>query len=292
MSTSPSAPASLPRPVRTAAFQGAHGAYSDMAARGALPGVETLPCGTFGEAFAAVRDGRADRAVIPVDNTLAGRVADVHELLPAGGLYVVGEYFLPIRHCLLGVKGAKTSDIKEVWSHPHALPQCRRMVARLGAKGVVHADTAGAAADIAKAGDKSRAAIASALAAELYGLDIIEENIQDAPHNFTRFLILAPEEAVPAAQAGQKYLTSLVFQVKNMPAALHRALTGLALRDINLVKLESYIDARFQAAQFYAEAEGHPDSAAMMQALADLRMNTASLRLLGTYPAHEFRYSQ
>lgn len=284
---------STPRPaaVKTAAFQGAHGAYSDMAARAALPGAATLPCGSFAEAFTAVREGRADRAVIPVDNTLAGRVADVHELLPEGGLFVVGEYFLPIRHCLLGVKGSKISDIKEIWSHPHALPQCRRLVARLGAKGVVHADTAGAAADIARAGDKSRAAIAGALAAELYNLDIIEENVQDAPHNFTRFLILAPEESVPAIEPDRQYLTSLVFQVKNMPAALHRALTGLALRDINLTKLESYIDQRFQAARFYAEAEGHPDSAAMMQALADLRMNTASLRVLGTYEAHEFRYN-
>jgi prephenate dehydratase len=263
-----------------------------MAARAALPGAETVPCGSFAEAFAAVREGRADRAVIPVDNTLAGRVADVHELLPEGGLFVVGEYFLPIRHCLLGVKGAKASDIKEIWSHPHALPQCRKMLARLNARGVVHADTAGAAADIARTGDKSRAAIAGALAAELYGLDIIEENVQDAAHNFTRFLILSPEAATPAIQPEVKYLTSMVFQVKNMPAALHRALTGLALRDINLVKLESYIDSRFQAARFYAEAEGHPDSAVMMQAMADLRMNTATLRILGAYEAHEFRYSQ
>lgn len=290
MSTPRPHPAS--RPVKTAAFQGAKGAYSDMAARDALPGADTVPCGSFAEAFAAVREGRADRAVIPVDNTLAGRVADVHELLPEGGLFVTGEYFLPIRHCLLGVKGAKTSDINEIWSHPHALPQCRKLLARLNAKGVVHADTAGAAADVARAGDKSRAAIAGALAAELYGLDIIEENVQDAAHNFTRFLILAPEAATPPLQEGAKYLTSMVFQVKNMPAALHRALTGLALRDINLVKLESYIDSRFQAARFYAEAEGHPDSATMMQALADLRMNTATLRLLGTYQAHEFRYSQ
>lgn len=275
--------------VKTAAFQGAKGAYSDMAARAALPGVETVPCGTFAEAFAAVREGRADRAVIPVDNTLAGRVADVHELLPEGGLFVVGEYFLPIRHCLLGVKGAKASDIKEVWSHTHALPQCRKALARLGAKACIHADTAGAAADIAQAGDKSRAAIASALAAELYGLDIIEENVQDAPHNATRFLVLAREGVVPPYQPGERVMTSIVFEVKNMPAALYRALTGLALRDINLVKLESYIDVKFRAARFYAEAEGHPDNAAMAQALADLQMNTAAMRLLGTYAAHEFR---
>lgn len=278
-----------PTPVKTASFQGAPGAYSDMAARAALPGVEGLPCGTFAEAFAAVREGRADRAVIPVDNTLAGRVADVHELLPEGGLYVTGEYFLPIRHCLLGVRGAKASDIKEVWSHTHALPQCRALLRRLGAKACVHADTAGAARDIAAAGDKSRAAIASALAAEIYDLDIIEENVQDAAHNATRFLVLARDPAVPDYRAGERYLTSIVFEVKNMPAALYKALTGLALRDINLVKLESYIDARFRAARFYAEAEGHPAAAAMTQALADLQHNTAMLRVLGTYAAHEFR---
>jgi prephenate dehydratase len=275
--------------IKTAAFQGARGAYSDMAARGALPGVETVPCGTFAEAFAAVRDKRADRAVIPVDNTLAGRVADVHELLPEGGLYVTGEYFLPIRHCLLGVKGAKAADITEVWSHPHALPQCRNMLRRLGARACIHADTAGAAEDVAKAGDKSRGAIASALAAELYGLDIIEENVQDAAHNATRFLILAREPVAPDYKAGERYLTSIVFEVKNTPAALYKALTGLALRDINLVKLESYIDARFRAARFYAEAEGHPAAAAMTQALADLQHNTAMLRVLGTYEADGFR---
>ena len=273
----------------TIAFQGAPGAYSDMAARALFPGADPLPCATFADAFAAVRDGRADRAVIPVDNTLAGRVADVHALLPEGGLAVTGEYFLPIRHNLLGLKGAGTGDIRHVWSHAHALPQCRRLLARLGAQAHVHGDTAGAAADVARRGDPAHAAIASALAAQLYGLEIIEADVQDAADNHTRFLALARESAVPPLAAGGAHLTSLVFQVKNTPAALYKALEGFAMMGVNLAKLESYQDEKFAAARFYGEVEGHPDSPAMQQALAMLQQNTVMLRLLGTYAAHPFR---
>jgi prephenate dehydratase len=277
---------------RSLAFQGAAGAYSDMAARAAFPGVPTRPCGSFATAFAAVRDGTASHAVIPVDNTLAGRVADVHFLIPEGGLSVVGETFLPIRHCLLGVKGAQLSDVREAWSHPHALPQCRNFLQQHGIKPVVHADTAGAAADIAAVGEKKRAAIAGEGAAEIYGLDVLARDIQDSDNNVTRFLILAREPAPPPADFDGPVLCSIVFTVKNMPAALYNALGVFATKGINMVKLESYMDSTFHATRFYCEVEGHPARDAMRAALAELADCTAECRVLGAYPAHPFRNTQ
>ncbi len=271
------------------AFQGFHGAYSDIACREVYPGMQTLPCAAFEDAFRAVSDGEADLAMIAVDNTLAGRVADVHHLIPRGGLYIIGETFLPIRHALLAVKGATIADLKHVHSHIHAIPQCRETIKRLGLKAHVHADTAGAAAEVAERNDKAHAAIASTLAAEIYGLDVLINDIQDADHNTTRFLVLSRQPAVPAYRPGDRVLTSFVFRVRNIPAALYKALGGFATNGVNMVKLESYVGEHFQAARFYCDVEGHPDSPALKLALEELAFFAHEVKVLGTYPAHPFR---
>ena len=275
------------------AFQGFPGAYSDLACRAAMPGWETVPCASFDEAFKTVRNGDADLAMIPVDNTLAGRVADVHHLIPEGGLFIIGEHFQPIAHALLSVKGAKAADIKHVHSHIHAIPQCRNLVKRMGLTTHIHADTAGAAEEIARRNDPAHAAIASTLAAEIYGLDVIEENIQDADHNTTRFLILSPEAKVPPynPENGDEddTLTSLVFEVRNIPAALYKALGGFATNGVSMAKLESYVGEGFKVAQFYCDLQGHPESRAMKLALEELDFFASSVKLLGTYSAHPFR---
>lgn len=271
------------------AFQGAPGAYSDMACRAVYPGMETLSCNSFEDAFTAVREERADLAMIPVDNTLAGRVADVHHLLPAGGLYIIGEHFQPIRHGLLGIRGGKPEDLKYVLSHIHAIPQCRNIIRKMGLIPQVRADTAGAARDVADKGDKAYGAIASALAAEIYGLDILIDDIQDADHNTTRFLILSRDHRIPPFSEKGGVLTSLVFRVRNIPAALYKALGGFATSGISMAKLESYVGEGFAVAQFYAEVEGHPDSPALQLALEELGFFADEIRLIGTYPAHPFR---
>lgn len=272
------------------AFQGFAGAYSDMACREMYPGIETLPCATFEDAFAAVRDGRAARAMIPVDNTLAGRVADVHHLLPRGGLYATAETFLPVRHALLGVRGSSLKTLRHVHSHVHAIPQCRKIVRELKLKAHVHADTAGAASDVARRGDPAHGAIASELAAEIYGLTILKRNVQDEDHNTTRFIVFAPDKVIPPLKTSTPVVTSLIFRTRNIPAALYKSLGGFATNGISLAKLESYVDPSFQVAQFYAEAEGHPDSPAMMLALEELAFFAEEVRVLGSYLAHPFRY--
>jgi prephenate dehydratase len=276
----------MARNYKKIAFQGAHGAYSDLAARTVFPKAETVPCATFDDAFAAVSSGKADAAMIPVDNTLAGRVADVHRLMPGSGLYIIGEFFLPIHHQLLGVKGAKKSDLKYVHSHVHALPQCRKAIARLKLKPLVHADTAGAAEEIARKGDKAHGAIASALAGEIYGLEVLEKNIHDEAHNATRFLVLTPK---PQKIKNEDVLTSLVFTVRNIPAALYKSLGGFATNGLSLAKLESYVDKNFQAAQFYCEVEGHAESHAFKLALEELAFYAQDVKILGTYAAHPSR---
>jgi prephenate dehydratase len=270
------------------AFQGAHGAYSDVASREAFPGIETVPCASFEDAFNAVINGETDLAMIPVDNTIAGRVADVHHLMPKGNLFIIGEYFLPVDHYLLGVKGAKIGDLKYVHSHVHAIPQCRKAIKRHKLQALVHADTAGSAKDVAAKGDKAHAAIASKLAGEIYGLDVLEENIQDEDHNTTRFLILSPEKKIPDVN-NSDVLTSLLFGVRNIPAALYKTLGGFATNGLSMTKLESYVDKNFQAAHFYCEVEGHCDSKAFKLALEEMRFFATDVKFLGTYPAHAFR---
>lgn len=270
------------------AFQGSPGAYSDLACRAAFPGAQTLPCDSFESAFIAVQDGRADLAVIPIDNTLAGRVADVHHLLPDSGLHIIGELFQPISHCLLGVPGATITDIRRIHSHVHALPQCRNLIKRLGAHPFVYADTAGSAAKVAADGDRTQGAIASALSAEIYGLEILERDVQDEDHNTTRFIILSPESIVPE---GGRTMVSLVFQVRNIPAALYKALGGFATNGVNMTKLESYVDKNFQVAQFYCEVEGHLNEPAIQNTLEELNFFAKTVTILGCYPAADFRNS-
>ena len=270
-------------------FQGASGANSDLACRAVYPDWETLPCGTFETAFQAVSEGRAARAMIPVDNTLAGRVADVHHLLPASGLKIIAEHFEPIHHALLGVKGVQIDQVKDVYSHVHAIPQCRKLIKELGLKAHVRADTAGAAAEVAELQDPEISAIATTLAADIYDLEILRSNVQDEDHNTTRFLILAQNGHVPAYQEDITYITSLIFRVRNIPAALYKALGGFATNGVNMLKLESYVDEQFQAAQFYCDIAGHPEQRSVQLALEELEFFSPSITMLGTYPAHAFR---
>jgi prephenate dehydratase len=281
----------MSHPDTTIAFQGSPGAYSDMACRSAYPELATLPCRTFTDTFEAVRSGDAQLAMIPIDNTIAGRVADIHHLLPESELHIIGEHFERVNHHLLGVPGAKISGITHVHSHIHALNQCCKLIRGLGVEPVVHADTAGAAADIAAAGDNTQAAIASELAAEIEGLVSLQANIEDADHNTTRFVVMAAEARDPGVEA-ENVMTSFIFRVRNVPAALYKSLGGFATNGINLTKLESYVDAGFVAAQFYADAEGHPDQAALKRALEELEFITHEIKILGVYPAHPFRQRQ
>lgn len=270
-------------------FQGAHGAYSDIACREMFPGLQTVPCNTFEDAFSAVQTGQTDLAMIPVDNTLAGRVADVHHLMPKSGLSIIGEHFLKIEHTLLGVKGAKIGDIKYVHSHLHALPQCRKVIKELGLKPFVHADTAGAAEEVSKKGDKEHAAIASSLAGEIYGLDTLRKDVQDADHNTTRFVVLSREPVVPKLDDGKPYITSFIFSVRNIPAALYKAMGGFATNNINMVKLESYVNPKFQVAQFYVDVVGHPEQRPLQLAMEELGFFAREVTILGSYPASPLR---
>jgi prephenate dehydratase len=276
-------------PEKTIAFQGEAGANSHIACREAFPDMISLPCDTFEDVFAAVSEGRARLGMIAIENSLAGRVADVHHLIPGSGLYIVGEHFLPVRHQLLGLKGTKIEDIKTVHSHVHALGQCRRVIRELGLKAVVAADTAGAARQIAEEGDPSRAAIASSLAASIYDLDILRPNIEDAEHNTTRFIVMAnePNDADPE---DEPVITSFIFRVRNVPAALYKALGGFATNGVNMTKLESYqLEGTFNASQFYADIEGHPSSRHVRLALEELEFFTSELRILGVYKSHPYR---
>ena len=271
------------------AFQGEPGANSHIAIQEAFPDATPLPCATFEDALAAISSGEASLGMIPIENTLAGRVADIHHLLPQSGLFIVGEWFLPIRHQLMGPRGAKLSDIKTVESHVHAIGQCRNIIRKLGIKPIVASDTAGAARLIAERGDKSCAAIASRLAADIYGLDILAEDIEDEAHNTPRFVILAREQ-LWAAQGSGPLVTTFVFRVRNLPAALYKAMGGFATNGVNMTKLESYmVEGNFFATQFYADVDGHPDDRNLAYALEELKFFSKELRIVGVYPAHPFR---
>jgi prephenate dehydratase len=275
---------------RTIAFQGLPGAYSQLACRAVFPDFETLPCAAFEDTFAAVREGRARYAMIPIDNSLAGRVADIHHLLPASGLHILGEHFQPVNHHLLALPGVTLDDITEVRSHVHALGQCRKLIAELGVTARVVADTAGAARDVAQTGDRHVAAIASDLAAEIYGLRSLRANVEDAEHNTTRFVIMAREAVHPPAGTPD-VVTSFVFKVRNVPAALYKALGGFATNGVNMTKLESYlVGGHFVAAQFYADVEGHPEDQNLRLALEELAFFSREVVILGVYPAHPYRF--
>ena len=279
-------------PAQTIAFQGAPGAYSDLACRTAHPAMTSLACATFEEAFTAVREKRAELAMIPIDNSVAGRVADIHHLLPESGLHIVGEHFQPVVHHLLAVPGATLGGLKTVHSHIHALPQCRRMIAELGLKPIVHADTAGAAADVAARGNPTEAAIASELAGQIYGLRSLRADVADLANNTTRFVVMRREPIDPDPAQGP-VITSFVFRVRSVPAALYKALGGFATNGINITKLESYIvDGNFTVAQFYADIDGHPDQRPVRLALEELGFFSREVRILGVYPASSSRHGR
>ncbi|ABC23957.1 prephenate dehydratase [Rhodospirillum rubrum] len=277
-------------PNQTVAFQGLPGAYSHMAATRLFPAMDVLPCAAFDDAFAAVREGKALYAVLPIENSVAGRVADIHHLMPDSGLHIIGEYFLKVNHHLLAPEGAKIEDIRIVRSHVHALGQCRRFIKAHGLKAIVHADTAGAAAELAERKAPGEAAIASELAGRIYGLSSLHANIEDENHNTTRFLIMAREAVQPREDVAA--VTTFVFRVRNVPAALYKALGGFATNGINMTKLESYqVAGTFVAARFYADVEGRPDQPALARALDELRHFTHELLILGVYPAHPYRFA-
>ena len=269
------------------AFQGELGANSHIACRTYYPSYEPLPCATFELAFKALSSGTAALAMLPIENTVAGRVADIHRLLPGSGMCIIGEHFMRVRHCLLGVKGAKIEDVKRVQSHVMALGQCRQLIQELGLEPEVAADTAGSARHVAELQDPSLAAIAPDLAAEIYGLDILRADIQDSENNTTRFLIMSsePDDASPEDGEGN-FITSFIFRVRNVPAALYKALGGFATNNVNMTKLESYqLDGSFAATQFYADIEGHPESPAVQRALEELTFYCSQMDVLGVYHA-------
>jgi prephenate dehydratase len=271
------------------AFQGLPGAYSNMACLAAFPDLEPLPCETFEDAFAAVEGGAARLAMIPIENSLAGRVADIHHLLPESGLSIISEYFQRVEHHLLALPGAGIGDLRTVHSHVHALAQCREHIRALKLKPVIEADTAGAAQLIAERGDKTQGAIASALAAEIYRLEVLEANFEDAAHNTTRFLVMAREPEEPEPDAGP-VITSFVFKVRHIPAALYKALGGFATNGVNMLKLESYmLEGGFTSAQFYCDIAGHPAEDRVRLALEELGFFSREVKILGVYPAHPFR---
>jgi prephenate dehydratase len=270
------------------AYQGVAGANSHMACQVVFPEMEPVACQSFEDAFAAVSDRATEIAMIPIENSLGGRVADIHHLLPESGLYIVGEHFHAIRYQLLAPAGASLESLKTVYSHPQGLAQCRGLIRDLGLTPVTHADTAGAAKDVAERGDPTEAAIAPALAGEIYGLQSLRNRIEDRLGNTTRFVIMARQRSDPSPDTPS--IVSLVFQVRSVPAALYKALGGFATNGINVVKLESYItDSAFTVAQFYAEVEGHVALREVDRALEELQYFSSMMKVLGVYPAHAFR---
>ncbi|MCZ8143551.1 MAG: prephenate dehydratase [Acetobacteraceae bacterium] len=274
------------------AFQGVLGAYSDLACRAAYPGAQTLPCPSFEAAMAALRDGQCDLAMLPCENSLAGRVPDIHRMLPDSGLFVVGEHFQRVEHCLLAPKGASLATLKRAHSHPVALGQVLRLLKDMNLTPVIEADTAGAAALIAERGGVEDAAIASELAAEIYGLEVLKRNVEDEAHNTTRFYVMSRERSDPPVDA-PNVVTTFVFQVRSIPAALYKALGGFATNGINMTKLESYmVGGRFAATQFLCDVDGHPDQPALRRAFEELRFFSSSMKILGAYRAHPYRLEQ
>jgi len=279
-----------PRPTaRRIAYQGEPGSNSHMVCQEHYPEAETLPCASFEDVFAAVEGGDADLAVLPIDNTLAGRVADIHHFLPTSSLHIVGEHFLRIRFHLMAIPGTSLEELRTVHSHVHALGQCRQVIRRHGLTPIVSGDTAGAAREVAEAGDRSQAAISPPMAAGIYGLEVLAEDVEDEDHNTTRFVVLSPD-FVQAPPGRGPVVTSFIFNVRNIPAALYKALGGFATNGVNMTKLESYmVGGDFVATQFLCEVDGHPDEPALKRALEELRFFTTDVKVLGVYPADPHR---
>ena len=273
------------------AFQGEPGAYSHQACRGARPDMEPLPCRTFEDVIEAVRAGEAELAMLPVENSTYGRVADIHHLLPESGLHIIDEAFVRVHISLLAVPGTTLSQVREAMSHTVLLGQCREFMKRHGIRAITGADTAGSAREVAQRGQPALAALAAPLAGEIYGLERLADEIEDRQNNTTRFLIMAPRPDL--SRRGDRMLTSFVFRVRNIPAALYKAMGGFATNGINMTKLESYmVDGVFTATQFYADVEGHPDDPALRRALDELAYFTSSINILGVYPADPLRDAQ
>ena len=274
------------------AYQGHPGAYSHLACRHVFPNVESRPYPSFVDAMQAAESGACDLAMIPLENSSAGRVEEIYRLIPRMSLHILGEHFEPVSHCLLGKPGAQIGDLKVVASHPQALAQCFTRLQNLGLATEATLDTAGAALAVSESEDRKRGAIASRLAAEMYGLDILEENLQDDAGNTTRFIILSRTQSLPPMETGVAYITSVLFRVRNIPAALYKSLGGFATNGVNLVKLESYMPGgNLNASQFHADIEGHAQDPRLKLALEELNFFAEDVRLLGTYPAHPFRAS-
>jgi prephenate dehydratase len=270
-------------------YQGEPGANSHLACQEVFPNLESMPCPTFEDALAAVKGGDARFAMIPIENSVAGRVADIHHLLPEAGLHIVGEHFLRVRFQLMGLRGSKIGQITDVYSHVHALGQCRKIIRRLNLRAHVAADTAGAARQVKEWADPTKAALAPQLAASVYGLDILAEDVEDEKHNTTRFVVLS---ATPDnAEAGNgPIVTTFIFRVRNVPAALYKAMGGFATNGVNMTKLESYqLDGRFVATMFFSDIEGHPDDPPVKRALEELEFFCTELKILGAYPASPYR---
>ncbi|WP_137179152.1 prephenate dehydratase [Roseomonas sp. AR75] len=284
--------AASPEAAGVIAFQGVPGAYSDLSCRHAYPGWTTLPCPSFEAAMQAVREGTATLGMLPCENSLAGRVPDIHRLLPDSGLHVVGEHFERVEHCLLAPKGATLGSIRRAHSHPVALGQVLKLLKEMDLQAVIEADTAGAAKLIAERGGVEDAAIASALAAEIYGLEILRRNVEDEAHNTTRFYVMSRTPLSPPFAEGH-WVTTFVFRVRNIPAALYKALGGFATNGVNMTKLESYmVGGQFTATQFLADVDGRPDEPGLARALEELGFFSSELRVLGTYQAHPYRLMQ
>jgi len=277
-------------PAKTIAYQGVPGANSHIACQQAFPDMTPLPCATFEDAFAAVEtENRAALAMIPIENTLGGRVADIHHLLPESKLYIVREHYLGVQHQLLGTRDATLEELVEVRSHPQALAQCREQLAELGVRTLARADTAGSAKEIAEIGDPTIGALAPALAAEIYDLQVLRSRFEDRIGNTTRFVVLSRARRDPDPNDGLS-MTSLIFEVRSVPAALYKALGGFATNGVNITKLESYISGeKFSVARFYAEIEGHPADPSVAQAFEELDYFSKNVRVLGVYPRNDFR---
>ncbi|MGH3360027.1 MAG: prephenate dehydratase, partial [Nocardioidaceae bacterium] len=274
------------------AYQGEPGANSDIACRDVYPEWKPMPCASFEDAFAAVSESRAELAMIPIDNSSAGRVADIHHALPTSGLHIIGEYFLPIHFDLLAVPGADEKRLESVYSHQHALGQCRRVIRELGLAPMIAGDTAGSAREVAEWQDPARSCLATSLAGEIYGLQTLRRHVEDEAHNTTRFIILSADPR-PAPQGDGPTVTTFVFNVRNVPAALYKALGGFATNGVNMTKLESYmVGGQFFATQFLADVEAHPDDRPLALALEELEFFTTDITILGVYPAHPFRLEQ
>lgn len=274
------------------AYQGVKGAYSHLACYHAYPEYEAIPCRSFDETMYLVEEDKADIAMIPMENSTAGRVEEIYRLIPKMKLYIIDEYFEPVNHCLLALKGTKLEDVKSVSSHPQALAQCKNHIEELNLEAIAKFDTAGSAEALLKMQDKTHSAIASSLAAKIYNLDILKELFQDLKNNTTRFLVVSKEHIIPEFDEENSYITSIIFEVSNIPAALYKVLGGFATNSVNIIKIESYAGSgTLTLSQFHIDIDGHPQELNVKQALEELAYFANSVKMLGTYIPHSLRNS-